>query len=400
MRDDSHAAVRIPQRRRRIALLINRLARGGAETQCVRLAIGLHERGYRVRVLTLLPSLAHTAELAHAGIPVLSSVNDEHASPLSMASGLFAHLREYQPDVLLTFLYQANLAGRLLGRIAGVPAIVTSIRNEYFGGSDRPANHPSVLLRERSIRWTHSLASLTTTNSDVVRSSLVRRGIVGPDAVVVPNMIGDDAFEMTSAEARRAVREEFATPAEAFVWINVARLFRQKDHATLFQAFRALLDKQPDSRLWVVGGGELAEPLKEMAIRLEIDNHVHFAGERADVHRLLQAADGFVLSSQWEGLPNVLIEAGAAGLPLVSTAVGGVSEILPDSGREYLIEPGNARALSAAMLRVQHLPLEQVDEYGRSCRDHVRERFGSTAVLDQWELVLETAVRKGTKKGP
>ncbi|MBS1262326.1 MAG: N-acetyl-alpha-D-glucosaminyl L-malate synthase [Calditrichaeota bacterium] len=273
----------------------------------------------------------------------------------------------------------------------GVPSGVTSIRNEYFGASGKTHDHPSVRLREALVRFSDTWATVTTTNSRITAESLVRRGVVPADRLrVIPNMVADDAFAPADPAARRELRGGLGCDENAFVWINVARLFRQKDHAMLLDAFALYAKSFPADELWIGGGGELLNSLSKKAAETGIATRVRFLGERDDVSLLLRAADAFVLSSRWEGLPNVLLEAGAAGFPVVSTDVGGVRETLPESAHRHLVEAGDSESLARSMAHVRE---SAGGSDGERNRDHVRRHFSRTAVLDRWTALFEEQMR-------
>jgi glycosyltransferase involved in cell wall biosynthesis len=123
---------------------------------------------------------------------------------------------------------------------------------------------------------------------------------------------------------------------------------------------------------------------------------VRFLRIRQDVPEVMSAADGYVLSSAWEGMPMVLLEAGAAGLPIVATQVGGNSEIVRDGECGFLVQPGDPGALAEAMLRLMELGERERQAMGQRARDQVRAHFGLTRTVERWEeLYREVLSRKG-----
>ncbi len=389
-------------RRKRICLLINKLARGGAETQCVRLATGLHARGWRVRVVTLLPSTAFTDELTEVGIPVVDISEGESPYRPHNLLRLLNQFWSFKPDVLVTFLYQADVVGRMLGSAFGIPVRVTSIRNEFFGASDKPRDHWSVRAREELIRRTDSRASLSTTNSELAAVSLIERGIVPSHRLrIIRNMVDLAPFTPMTAEERTAFRREHGAEGDSdFVWVHAGRLETQKDQATLLKAFAEHCKTHNHARLWILGDGARRQELEALAGQLGVTDRVLFAGERPDVPDWLRAADAFVLSSKWEGLPNVLLEAAAARLPVVSTDVGGVREAMGPDLFEYLAEAGSVDSLRDAMDRLVTLHRDNRHEYdvlGETNFAHVLDRFGSGGVLDHWEGLFTELMRERLK---
>jgi glycosyltransferase involved in cell wall biosynthesis len=140
-------------------------------------------------------------------------------------------------------------------------------------------------------------------------------------------------------------------------------------------------------RLLVLGAGPLHEELVGMAAQLGLEQHVRFAGFDLEVKRWMQAADGFVLASRYEGLPMVLLEAGACELPAVATDVPGTREAVVDGETGWLVRPGNADGLAAAMTKLMATPAAERRTMGARARVWVSNRFSLQKVLDQWETV-------------
>ena len=148
-----------------VMFLITGLAYGGAETQLVNLATSLKKRGWEVRVVSMLPPQAFTEELKEAGIPLLTLNMRRGVADPRAVFRLVKMLCEWRPQILTSFMFHANLLGRIAGRLAGVPIVVSSIRNENFGGS----------RRDRVLRMTDWMGEISTTNSNLAADKLVKR---------------------------------------------------------------------------------------------------------------------------------------------------------------------------------------------------------------------------------
>ena len=136
------------------------------------------------------------------------------------------------------------------------------------------------------------------------------------------------------------------------VIVTLGRLMRQKAHADLLSAARLVLQQRPDARFVIAGTGYLLPSLKQMAADLGIAERVTFPGVRRDVPQVLAAADIFVLSSLWEGLPLSAVEAMAAARPAVVTDVGGCGELVEDGVHGYVVPPQQPQALAGALLKL------------------------------------------------
>jgi glycosyltransferase involved in cell wall biosynthesis len=368
----------------RVLLLSTSLGMGGADRQVLHLARALLAQDYEVRLVSMTPLEEMGRRALAEGLPIISLEMQRGQADLRAFQELVGLLRSWKPQMLTSFMYHANLLGRLAGRWAGVPLIVTSIRSEQTGSA----------TRDWLMRLTNWMDQCCTTNSEQVARALCERGLIRRDKVkVIPNGVDIDAFA-SSPELRCRVRSGLKVGPSEFVWLAVGRLLPQKDYATLLTAFERLANAP--ARLLIAGRGPLLEPLQEQVQQLGIPSQVTFLGVRDDVRELLAAADGFVLSSAWEGMPNVIMEAQAAGKPVVATQVGGVAELVEDGASGFLVPPRDSHALSGAMQRLMMLTGEQREQMGSKGRDHVIAHYSVDAMANQWmALYQELLMTKG-----
>jgi glycosyltransferase involved in cell wall biosynthesis len=360
----------------RVVLVTNGLGCGGAEAQLLRLARMFVARGDDVGILSILPVVEST-EADGLAVPVATLDPARYGrGARAIASGRRI-LSEWAPDTLISFVYQANVLGRIAGRLAGVPTIVSSIRNEHFGGR----------TRDVVLRGTDGLATLTTTNSSRAARGLIDRRVVPADRlVVVPNGL-DTGLYRTDAPRRAHTRAALGMRDDEFLWLSVGRLHDQKDHASLLRAVARLSSSRPT--LAIAGDGPLRGPLEALATALRIDPPIRFLGRRNDVPDLLGAADGLVLSSAWEGSPNVVLEAMAAGVPVVATDVGGVPELVRSGETGFVVPARDPRALADAMRSLMTLPVAARRTLGARARDIVEREHSLDAMRAGWFAALE-----------
>jgi glycosyltransferase involved in cell wall biosynthesis len=166
----------------------------------------------------------------------------------------------------------------------------------------------------------------------------------------------------------------------------------------MLQAFARVVHKHSNAILLIAGDGPLRETMENMAQELGAEKYVKFLGIRRDIPQLMNAADAYVMSSAWEGMPNVLLEASATGLPIVATDVGGNREVVLDGITGFLVPPRNPEALAEAVLRMMDLPEEKRREMGKAARKHVEDNFSLDRVVDMWEaLYKELLEQKGRR---
>lgn len=366
-----------PTAERRIVLFITGEKMSGAEVQMVRLAFALRQRGWDVHILTLIPLVGCPVEaLAAVGITVTTAASSTDRVPGALV-GIVRYLRRVRPHVLLTFLFHPNVLGRVLGRLAGVPVVVSSIRSETY----------VYAWRSRLMRLTDRLASVTTANSHRAATRLVADGVVPPRRLHVVRNALDMALLDAAVPHRDEVRRDLGVRG-GWLWIAVGRLEEAKNYPLLVRAFARVRAVHPAHTLAIVGEGSQRAQVEAAIAAAGVQDACTLLGQRADVPRLLAAADAFVLASSFEGMPNVVMEALGAGLPVVATDVGGVRELVDDGRTGFVVPAGDEDALAAAMLEMAALPAEQRQAFGAGGQQAMREQFAPAVIHEAWERLL------------
>ena len=367
----------------RLLFLTTGLARGGAETQLTQLALRLKARGWAVKVVSIMPPRAYADRLQAAGIPVVTlGVQSKTPDPRPIFH-LIREIRQWHPHLVHSFMVHANLLARLIRPLVEMPVLVCSARNVHEGGA----------LREWLYRMTDPLCTFTTQVSREGRERYIRiRATPAHKIEFIPNGVDTHRFfpNIEIYERQRAQLELQGT----FLWLAVGRLVPQKDFHTLLHAFAEASARFPDTQLWIAGDGPERSELERLAQRLNLQSRVRFLGLRKDIPDLMRIVDAFVLSSAWEGMPNVVLEAAASGLPVVSTQVSGVGDIVLAEKTGYLVPPGDPNALADAMLRLMHLPEPLRRQMGQRARKHVKEHFDLERIVDRWEDLYQRLLQK------
>lgn len=294
--------------------------------------------------------------------------------------------------ILQTHGARANFYGRIAGRLAGVPVIVSTVHNSLkdYDGSPR---------KRRLYAWLLSL-TLPLVQRIICVSDATRRDVIdecpaaGGKVLTVHNGVDPSGFPLQPD--RQRVRLELGI-TQGPVLVTIGRLTEQKGHQYLLAALPGLLDTWPELCCLFVGEGELHEALQRRAHDLGVDRACRFVGGRADIVDILAAADLFVLPSLSEGFPFVLLEALAMGCPVVATSVNGVPELIDGRRTGLLVPPRDPQALARAIRSLLSDPLvaSRMASEGQTL---VRERFtvdrmvaNTTAVFDA--AILEADVR-------
>jgi glycosyltransferase involved in cell wall biosynthesis len=188
--------------------------------------------------------------------------------------------------------------------------------------------------------------------------------------------------------ARRAVRAELGIPETTWVAGTIGRLAPEKDQAALLRVMLPLLDE--NRQLVIVGDGPEKKSLHALVNQSESGRWVHMTGARSDPARLIAAFDAFVLSSRTEGLPIVLLEAMAAGLPVVSTDVGGIGDVVEHGRTGLLVRRDELAHLGAELIRLSEDQLLS-RRLGKNAQELVRRRYSLARMADAYASLYEHA---------
>ena len=372
----------------RIAILIYELSVGGAQRRTATLARALAERGHDVRLLVVRPGGALESELG-------GRVSIE---PVGLAPGLLRRRlkRRFQlrasvpriayrllatrPDVFLSAASHANRIAPFAWLLSGARARLVLRVSNHLSGSAGNHVRPPLPGRYRLARVCYRLAS------DVVS---VSRG-VAEDLIAVTGLAPERVHTISNPVVTPQLLEQVGeplchpwfAPGSPPVLLGVGRLVAQKDFATLLRAF-ARLREDRDLRLLILGEGSRRAALEGLAVELGVAAHVAMPGNVPNPLPYMTRAAALVLSSAWEGLPGVLIEALACGCPVVSTdCPSGPAEILQGGRLGPLVPVGDDAALAAAVAGVLARPPE---------REALRARaadFSLSRSVDAYERVL------------
>lgn len=337
----------------RVARVIARLNIGGPAQHTILLAAGLDRSRFAT---TLVSGVVGRAEGDFTGAALARGVSPivipELGRPIRPARDLAALVklvrlfRRLRPDIVHTHTAKAGTLGRVAARIAGVPATVHTFHGHVLDGYFSPAVTRLFLGMERALaRRTDRLVTV----SPRLRADLLAMGIGRPERVeVIPLGLDLERFRK-ACPGVPTLRSSLDLASGARLLGIVGRLVPIKDHATLFQAL-ALLDAHgPPAHLAVIGDGEERFRLEALANRLELGARIHFLGWRHDLETILPELDVVVCASRNEGTPVALIEAMAAGVPVLSTDVGGVADLITHGETGWLVRPGDPSGLAHAI---------------------------------------------------
>ena len=320
---------------------------GGGKSHLLALLPELRTLGVDASLLCFSAGLL-SQEAAESGIPTHTLGVSSMLSPRLMV-GLYQYFKALAPDIVHTHGGRANLYGRLAARLAGVPLVITTVH------SHTDLDYTSLwqnLWFSIVDRTTWGLADGLIAVSFELQRALLRRGLRHTKVRVVHNGIED------VPPKHLALHKEFNLPVEAVVICAVGRFVPVKRFDLLLAAMRKVVETNPNVLLLLVGDGPLEQQLRDTSVQIGLGAHVKFAGYRRDARSIMESSAVFVMSSEMEGLPIVLLEALAGKVPIVATSVGGIPEVITTGENGLLVAPHDARALAEAIEQVLARPLE------------------------------------------
>jgi glycosyltransferase involved in cell wall biosynthesis len=334
----------------KIVILQDQLRLGGTETQALQLGGHWLKAGHEVRLVAFRPGgeLAGTAE-ARAVQPIVLQQRDWGVD--WYAPKLRETVAALQPDVVVAFGREANAK---LPKLAGLAPRVATVRS----GREQPRRYWKGVLG----------AELAVANSRWAAQTALTHGVPKIKLQAIYNGLARVPLPADAAAARAEWRKQARTPEEAVVMVCVAGFRLGKGQDLLLRA-AAKLESFPPWQLWLVGDGPLIKGCRQLAAHLELNKTVRFTGWVEDPAPFFAAADFAVMASEAESLPNFLIEAQAAGLPVVTTAVGGAEECFEERKTGWSVPALNIEAMTEAMKKTIGDP-----EWRAAARERAMER--------------------------
>ncbi|PSB92346.1 glycosyltransferase [Candidatus Pandoraea novymonadis] len=361
----------------KILFFLTGLQLGGAETQVVTLAKAILNRGHDVTLVSLTGDCVICLP-KHPGFRCIELRAKK--SPISLFSAILQlamYVHKIRPHVVHSHMVHANLIARLTRLLAPIPALVCSAHSRNEGGR----------LRMLAYRWTDRLASITTNVSKDAVAAFIAQGAVPAHRIInIPNCIDTTLFRADKS-IRQRVRATLGIGDEMAMVLAVGRLVPAKDYSTMLRAFARTLQSLPSAHLYIAGEGPMRDSIAKEISDQNLQNTITLLGRRDDIPALLSAADAFLMSSVWEGLPLVICEAMATGLPIVSTDCGGVGELLGnDMGNiaPGLSEVGDDKGLAQALILALSLTPEKRSRIAAAQRARIVAHYSLDNIVECW----------------
>jgi glycosyltransferase involved in cell wall biosynthesis len=351
---------------------------GGTETHVLELASRIDRAKFDLTVCSLKSGGCVADELRARGIRVVSLGGTGKMDARVMLR-LWRFIKHEKPDVIQAFLFWANVGARLVGKFSQTIRVISSYHDEVV-----PEGWLNRVIDRATMKWTKYIVCC----SEAVRRSVELRIGGGKNRfVVIPFGVDTGRFH----EARGIVRGPIALQNGLPVIGTVCRLVEPKKGLKYLLEAVAQLEQEagkPVCQVLLVGEGPAEQSLRTLSERLGISPRVTFVGVRRDIPEMLSLMNIFVLPSLYEGFGIAILEAMAAGKPVVATAVGGIPEFVVPGQSGFLVPPGDAPALAKAMKQLLDEP-EKARSMGCQGQEHVKKHYSIESVVRQHEKLYE-----------
>jgi glycosyltransferase involved in cell wall biosynthesis len=360
--------------KRKVIHVIPVFAPGGAERLVLNLLESKDSSSFEMLAVSLYPPSGTIFEelILQQKMPVIF-LDKKPGLDLRMIPSLYFLFKSLQPDVVHTHIRSITYAF-LAAKMARVPVLVHTIHNIALQESDALGR----LFRRLAFRMGVIPVSVSWKVHESVKNTY------GIESTVIYNGI----------PCARYVGHMRELADDELILINIARFVPQKNHECLILAFAKAYQQYPHMRLLLVGDGPLRKHISDLVTNMGLVDVVHFLGIRDDVPELLMQSDALVLSSEWEGFPMVILEAFAAGKPVIATNVGGVAEIVENGMNGILIPPGDIDALAKAICDLAS-DTNMRRNMGQNGQVKARREFDISVTARQYENLYLTALEKG-----
>lgn len=387
-------------RKIKVAHIISRMVSGGAEENTAYTVLGLDKERYSIDLIVgndfdrgFLKDQDKDGEINVIQIKGLKGPLNFFYDPVILWK-LMRLFQRNQYDIVHTHTTKTGILGRLAARFVKVPIIICGLHGSAFGAFNSPIlNWALISLEKYTGQFTDAYISVSNVLSERYQQEGI--GINSKHYTALSGMDLKKFYDVKNKIDRNELFKELNITTDAFVIGNVARLEAVKGHKYLIDAFVRIKEKKKDANiaLLIVGEGKEREQLTQYVHKIGLDNYVVFTGYRKDIERIMGTMDIIALTSLREGLPRVLVQAAAVGLPALAFNVDGVPEIVKDGVNGFLVEPKNVAEFSERILR--YIDDENlIKMHGENGKKLVKGKWSIKEMVSQIDDIYQQLIRK------
>lgn len=359
---------------KRILHFIGSLETGGTENMLLTYLKNTKNEGLEHIVCTVYDRGALRDRFKEAGIRVVS-LNLPNKIMLPLAIFKFSDMIELlHPDVVHSYLLQENLIAR----------IVCKFKNKKLICGKRDTDRHKLFLKVWLDRLTIGMAGMNISNSTAGVNELRSYGVPGKKVLYVPN--GKKVYQLEKIMKKMDAKRKLGFAPEEILLGCVARLYKFKGHEYLIRAMPKVIEENPKAKLLIIGDGEMKVNLVKIRDKLGLSNSILFLGERKDVPEILSAIDIFVFPSLREGMPGALMEAMAAGLPVIATDIDGNKELIQNGENGILVPVKDSEHLTSAINNLISNP-NSMHDFAKNARDTIKNEFGIELMVKKLDKI-------------
>jgi len=384
-------------RKIKVAHIIARMITGGADENTLFTMEGLDQNKYKVDLITgeeFDESILNKVKNNHFDIIQIKGLKwklNFLYDPIILIK-LIKLLRENHYDIVHTHTTKAGILGRIAARIARVPIIVHGLHGSTFQAFNSSLLNWFLFLFERLTgKFTDAYISV----SGVLSEKYIERGIGKKENyhTIYSGMELETFYRVRGKIDCRKKQRELGIDLEDFVIGNVARLETRKGHKFLIAAFKKVIEERKGCtlKLLIIGEGNKRENLESYVEELNLEDKVIFTGYREDVEELMAIMDIFVLTSLREGLPRVLVQAAAVGMPSIAFNVDGVPEIIEDNHNGFLVKAGDVKQLTKRIIQyIDHKELLML--HGKNGRELIKGKWSIKDMVERIDKIYQKLI--------
>ena len=363
---------------------------GGEVTSVNDLVLALDKERFNVIFIYLSGYGVKENLIEEAGYDVfyLSNIQRIRAFRFSILRGLVGILKEHNIDIIHCHAHKPTVYGTIAAMMAKTPVVLAHVHGLGRSSGFRRKLQNFVLFRKID----RIISVADSVKEDVLKSNPA----VCPEKVItLENSVDFDRFSNVSITKGEAKSKLAVVPADAFVYGTIARFGPYKGHSFLISAFEKVKKQVPSAHLILVGHGDLRQDLEKDVEKTGLFDSIHFLGYRNDIEKIYKAMDALVLPSIGsEGMPRVILEAMAAGVPCIGTKVGGTPEVICNKDVGFLVPPGDENALAEAMIKLANTPKQDIKVLIGRAQERIRSNFGHEVVIKKLENIYKTELTR------